>query len=140
MKGRVKIFDFGLSRELDEDDSDKDGTYKLTGCVGSLRYMAPEIALNQSYNNKIDNYAYSMVLWEMLALVQPFENFDVKMHYERVVKGDYRPEIADYLSPVLKKTLKCCWSSHPNDRLTFAELVIALSGEINMPKRGKGLP
>jgi len=139
MKGRIKIFDFGLSRELHENYSNKDGTYKLTGCIGSLRYMAPEVALYQSYNTKVDVYAYSMVLWEMLALVQPFETFDAKMHYELVVKGDYRPMISKHLSPVLKKALKCCWSSQSSERLSFRELVILLSGEISMNQRGKFL-
>ena len=89
------------------------------------------------YNTKVDIYAYSMVLWEMFALVHPFENFDDQTLYERVVKGDYRPEMAEYLSPVLKKTLKCCWSSCPNDRLTFSELVITVSGEISVDQRKK---
>jgi len=38
----VKIFDFGLAKELDESKILEDGTYNLTGDTGSLRYMAPE--------------------------------------------------------------------------------------------------
>lgn len=41
VRGDVKLFDFGLSRELPERKLD-DGTYHMTGDTGSPRYMAPE--------------------------------------------------------------------------------------------------
>ena len=37
----MKIFDFGLARELQKERMLEDGTYKLTGQTGSPRYMAP---------------------------------------------------------------------------------------------------
>lgn len=41
VRGDVKIFDFGLSRQIPSGKS-KDGLYKMTGDTGSPRYMAPE--------------------------------------------------------------------------------------------------
>jgi serine/threonine protein kinase len=41
VRGDVKIFDFGLAKELDPNKRLDDGTYKLTSDTGSLRYMAP---------------------------------------------------------------------------------------------------
>jgi len=38
----VKIFDFGLAKELDQSKILEDDTYNLTGDTGSMRYMAPE--------------------------------------------------------------------------------------------------
>lgn len=38
----IKLFDFGLAREVTAKDSNGDGTYKLSHMTGSLRYMAPE--------------------------------------------------------------------------------------------------
>jgi serine/threonine protein kinase len=35
----VKIFDLGLAKELLDEDMLSDGTWKLTGMTGSLRYM-----------------------------------------------------------------------------------------------------
>ena len=40
--GYTKMIDFGLARELTAKDRLDDGTYKLTGNTGTLRYMAPE--------------------------------------------------------------------------------------------------
>ena len=45
VRGDLKLFDFGLSRELRDIDKTEGGMYKLTGCTGSRRYMAPEVAL-----------------------------------------------------------------------------------------------
>jgi len=41
VRGDVKLFDFGLSRELPRQTL-ADGTYNMTGDTGSPRYMAPE--------------------------------------------------------------------------------------------------
>lgn len=46
-KGKLKLFDFGLSKEIKECDAISNGTYKMTGETGSPRYMAPE-GTNQS--------------------------------------------------------------------------------------------
>ena len=39
----IKVFDFGLSKEVHESMAVLgDGTYKLTGYTGSLRYVPPD--------------------------------------------------------------------------------------------------
>ena len=50
----IKICDFGLSTNLDDSDSRKCGT---------LIYMAPELILQQSYNESIDSWACGFVLY-----------------------------------------------------------------------------
>lgn len=59
----MKVFDFGLATEMKEDTRVK-GTnlFKLTGETGSPRYMAPEVALSQPYNETSDVYAFSLLL------------------------------------------------------------------------------
>jgi serine/threonine protein kinase len=45
--GIVKIFDFGLAKELQESEKGEDGLYHMTGLTGALRYMAPEVGLEK---------------------------------------------------------------------------------------------
>jgi serine/threonine protein kinase len=52
-----------------------DTTYKLTHMVGSLRYMAPEVALAQPYNAAADVYSFSLTLWEILVLDRVYKKF-----------------------------------------------------------------
>ena len=42
VRGDVKIFDFGLAKEINRSKVLGDGTYQMTGDTGSPRYMAPE--------------------------------------------------------------------------------------------------
>jgi hypothetical protein len=39
VRGDVKIFDFGLAKEVRPGHDEKDGAYNLTGDTGSPRYM-----------------------------------------------------------------------------------------------------
>jgi len=61
----VKLFDFGLSRELmpaEKVPGSNPTTYKLTGETGSFRYMAPEVAKNQPYNERADVFGFGILL------------------------------------------------------------------------------
>jgi serine/threonine protein kinase len=51
---RIKIFDFGLAKELEEKKKNADGTFNLTGHTGSPRYMAPEVSKAEPYNLSCD--------------------------------------------------------------------------------------
>ena len=53
--GRLKLFDFGLCR-LVRKRTHLLEAYDMTGTTGSLRYMAPEVALARPYTEKVDVY------------------------------------------------------------------------------------
>ena len=38
----------------------------MTGETGSYRYMAPEVFRHAKYNEKVDQYSFAIVVWEML--------------------------------------------------------------------------
>merc|ERR1712048_423933 len=74
--GIVKIFDFGLARDLPESyiwGGSKNDEYNMTGMVGTLRYMAPENALMRNYNQKVDVYSWALIFWSCLTLEKPYE-------------------------------------------------------------------
>jgi serine/threonine protein kinase len=100
VRGDVKIFDFGLSTEvlpMEEavyQNNKKDlCLYKLTGMTGSLRYMAPENYNRQPYNESIDIYALSIIIWQTLTLQHLYPNHDKAMIIELVVQRGNRPEL-----------------------------------------------
>jgi len=108
VRGDVKIFDFGLAKEIDPGAVLKDGTYKLTGDTGSPRYMAPEVALNNPYNERVDVYSFSILFWQILKLETPFEGYSMSMFAKKVVKGGARPKPEDKwpkeISDLLRKS------------------------------------
>jgi serine/threonine protein kinase len=44
----------------------------MTGVVGTLAWMAPEVLANQRYTERADVYSYGIVLWELLTRQCPF--------------------------------------------------------------------
>eukprot|EP00567_Pseudictyota_dubia_P017095 CAMPEP_0197436180 /NCGR_PEP_ID=MMETSP1175-20131217/3650_1 /TAXON_ID=1003142 /ORGANISM="Triceratium dubium, Strain CCMP147" /LENGTH=272 /DNA_ID=CAMNT_0042965409 /DNA_START=262 /DNA_END=1077 /DNA_ORIENTATION=+ len=57
--GKIKIFDFGLAKEIDNNGGNK----KMTGLIGTYRYMAPEVAKCDNYGLSADVYSFGILLW-----------------------------------------------------------------------------
>lgn len=55
--GSLKLFDFGLAVCVRSQEV-KSETYELTGNTGTLRYMAPEVALGKQYNQSVSRRGY----------------------------------------------------------------------------------
>lgn len=109
-RGDVKIFDFGLAKELNQNDAINDGSvFRLTGNTGSLRYMAPEVAQSHPYNLSADVYSFAILLWEICTLEKPFEEMDISMHSKLVVYGTTRPPMRNAKNKT-KYTSTCLWS------------------------------
>src|SRR5210317_2133283 len=74
VRGDIKLFDLGLVKELQPDERRKDGNYKLS-MAGTPRYMAPECGNYKPYNLSADVYSFSMLLWEIVTMSKPLEDF-----------------------------------------------------------------
>ena len=59
----IVLFDFGLAREIFDKEKVSDGTWKLTGETGSLRYMAPEVADNKPYGMFVSSVILLLALY-----------------------------------------------------------------------------
>lgn len=134
--GMVKLFDFGLAKELKEYRRADDGTYQLTSNTGSRRYMAPEVAKRERYNLSVDVYSFGILLWEICALEKPFEGFTEERHYNSVILGHYRPRMdiikSDRWSVEIRNVIVHCWNPHWQERPTFREVVSTLVQSYNI--------
>mmetsp|Transcript_12102 Transcript_12102/g.22649 ORF Transcript_12102/g.22649 Transcript_12102/m.22649 type:complete len:404 (-) Transcript_12102:3051-4262(-) len=128
-EGRVKIFDFGLSKKLLPDDRVVNGLYRLTGNTGSLRYMAPEVALNEPYNTKADTYSFAIVFWQVCSLSLPYAGYDVRMHADYAVRRGYRPKILRSWPLSWGDLITKCWDTDIEVRLNFDQILEALNVE-----------
>ena len=130
-QGDVKIFDFGLAKELNATNRLNDDTYQLSGNTGSLRYMAPEVASEKPYNQKVDVYSFGILLWQMITLETPFRGYDVKMHSKLVVQEGSRPKIPTSLPSTISKLIENCWHSDYTRRPEFQDVAEVLRDEIS---------
>eukprot|EP00565_Helicotheca_tamesis_P002703 CAMPEP_0185731940 /NCGR_PEP_ID=MMETSP1171-20130828/14397_1 /TAXON_ID=374046 /ORGANISM="Helicotheca tamensis, Strain CCMP826" /LENGTH=163 /DNA_ID=CAMNT_0028401311 /DNA_START=198 /DNA_END=686 /DNA_ORIENTATION=- len=123
VRGDVKIFDFGLAKELKEADRVGDtNQYRASGLTGTRRYMAPEVVKCVPYGLSIDVYSFAMCLWEMLALKVPFLDYEKEKHESLVAYGGQRPKIPSSWPSDLRSIIAHGWSAQPADRGQFTDI------------------
>mmetsp|Transcript_25053 Transcript_25053/g.41565 ORF Transcript_25053/g.41565 Transcript_25053/m.41565 type:complete len:418 (-) Transcript_25053:666-1919(-) len=118
----VKIFDFGLSRELPENCGNVNDVYNMSGKIGTVRYMAPEVALSREYNQKVDTYSWSMLYWQCLSLEKPYAEMSRSTHQQLVCRIGERPSLSDDMPESIQKLLKRSWAQSMHTRITMTEV------------------
>ena len=120
--GTLKLMDFGLAIAIKQ-MANVNETYEMTGCTGSLRYMAPEVAKSERYNSRVDIFSFGIILYEMTTGVQPFKGFSKANFMSRVVRNGERPplDIDDYgrkirIPAKLNTLIESCWHMDPSER------------------------
>eukprot|EP00980_Cylindrotheca_fusiformis_P005861 scaffold1231_cov107-Cylindrotheca_fusiformis.AAC.9 len=123
--GVPKIFDLGFAREHH--------TLKPKEVAGSLRYMAPEIALGHPTEYVSDVYSFGVLLWEMVTLDKPYKHIHERDEFiQSVMINGWRPSSAGMPSAALRRLVKDCWSGSPGRRPPFGRIVKILKVETSM--------
>lgn len=131
-KGRAVILDFGLAK-VEDVTMTTDGT-----SMGTMAYMSPEQAKNESLDGRTDLWALGIMLYEMLAARRPFEGgyeaaiLYAAAHEPHTTVQLHRSDTPDWLSDVIDKMLE----KSPDDRYqTAGDLVDALKnqGKVESP-------
>ncbi|CAM9792261.1 unnamed protein product, partial [Ascophyllum nodosum] len=122
--GTLKIFDFGLAKRLKR-KTGTDQRYTMTSRTGTVRYMAPEAFLGCSYNEKVDVYAWSHVVAEMLSLDVPYNQMTTQQFRETVAMGSKRPHVERRWPRSIQRLLRRCWDADPVSRPSFGEILKA---------------
>ncbi len=129
--GTLKLFDFGLARVVTRRNIIND-RYDMTGETGSMRYMAPEVVESLPYNEKVDVYAFGLLMWEMLQTTQVFIGMSVREFYTRVINEGARPPLEDSWPEELRRLISNCWHHDADRRPPFSNIIRnlhAISGE-----------
>jgi len=107
----TKICDFGISRLIDPKTI-------MTGNVGTVAWVAPEIFEQKKYNEKADVYSFGIILWELMSESVPFSNISSFSIPIAVIKGERPPFPNDCLKS-MKKLIQCCWSGNTKKKTKF---------------------
>lgn len=134
MKGDVKVFDFGLAKELRSFEKGGDGLYLLS-IAGTLRYMSPEILRGERYNHKVDVYSYGVLLWEIFTLRKAFEGWSYKKllaqaHTDKAVVDMKKKSVPPYVYSLIEKSISFDWKDRPE----FETICDTIEHEINALK------
>jgi len=120
----VKVADFGHSRVIQHVPQTI-----LTQSVGTHHWMAPEVLRGDSYDEKVDVYSFSMVMFEVICREVPFEDLSAKDVAISVVEG-IRPDmeaVPPDCPPALASLMVNCWAEDPSARPSFWGIIEKLS-------------
>ena len=134
-----KLFDFGLARVVgdkrlppgelpnpSEISGGDDAKYKMTTNTGTIRYMAPEIALSEKYGKKVDIYSFAILMHEVLSLYKPFSNVPSTTFTSTVAIKGLRPTLDACWPDGIKHMMKRMWDGESSIRPTSKEVVAVL--------------
>lgn len=101
-EGHIKLTDFGLSKQVDEDGRSN------TFC-GTAEYLAPEIIARKPYTFKVDWWALGILLYEIMFQETPFYDENQSVMFDNILNKE--PEIpkhshkaaSDLIRNLLKK-------------------------------------
>lgn len=120
-----------LAKRVTNADKTDDDLYRLTGNTGSLRYMAPEIALNHPYSLSVDVYSFGVLFWQLCALSIPYSGYSCKMHAEFVVGKGHRPKPEASWPSSWTSLMRQCWRVEPKERPSFEHIYKVMNEEVN---------
>lgn len=130
--GQLKLFDFGLAKRITSVDRLENELYNLTGNTGSLRYMAPEVALNKPYSLSVDAYSFGVLFWQICALTVPYAGYSCKMHAELVVGKGYRPKPDSSWPENWTSLMRSCWAEDHKIRPPFTDIYRVMNEELEL--------
>ena len=87
----IKLGDFGIARVLSETKS------KAKTVVGTPYYLSPEIIQSQPYSFKSDIWSLGVLLYEMCALMPPFNAKSLHELAQKIIQGKY-PDVPAHFS------------------------------------------
>ena len=143
--GTVKLFDFGIAHKLVKDEK------FVEGCIGSLRYMAPETLLRKHCQYESDIYSYGVLLWELITLEKPYSNIiesnssniqllTARQFQQHVAMEGLRPGVIpkttttkgheERIPPSLRRWIEHSWERSPQRRPNFTQITRVLETNV----------
>ncbi|XP_053188038.1 macrophage colony-stimulating factor 1 receptor 2 [Scomber japonicus] len=112
----AKICDFGLARDICNDDS-----YIVQGNARlPVKWMAPESIFQCVYTVQSDVWSYGVLLWEIFSLGKsPYPNVAVDTNFYMMIKDGRHMAQPDFAPAEMYQLMTLCWSLEPTDRPTF---------------------
>lgn len=92
--------------------------------------MAPENALHQPYNEKVDIYSFGMVFYEAITGLPPYRSLTKDTLYEKAIRGGERPSVdvdedgyPIQLPTAIRELLTQSWNKSPAARPSAQQIL-----------------
>jgi serine/threonine protein kinase len=136
----AKVSDFGLSRQLKNSGSVAASAANMTKCVGTWRWMAPEVFCSNEYDERIDVFSFGIMMFEVLARQIPYaetwplttsSNPRIGLH----IKSGHRPDVSLVQSVCpnnVVQVMKACWTGESSQRPSFSTVRQQLQEQLEL--------
>ncbi|XP_031812239.1 proto-oncogene tyrosine-protein kinase receptor Ret [Sarcophilus harrisii] len=115
---KMKISDFGLSRDVYEEDS---YVKRSKGRI-PVKWMAIESLFDHIYTTQSDVWSFGVLLWEIVTLGgNPYPGIPPERLFN-LLKTGYRMERPENCSEEMYNLMLHCWKQEPDKRPTFGEI------------------
>lgn len=135
---RAKLCDFGFATETkwwyeqqgECDEPEKAGTApRRKSYCGTDAYMAPEMFLDEDYNENVDVFSFGVVLMELLCCRQANKDgflMRLPQHKFQILDDEFHEALPVSCPVRIAELAKKCVSFEPRERPTIAEVVTQL--------------
>eukprot|EP00438_Fugacium_kawagutii_P022669 Skav224893 [mRNA] locus=scaffold1112:350238:351035:+ [translate_table: standard] len=146
----VKVTDFGTSKILaSAGPKHHAGTMlkranstltTMTLGVGTHNYMAPEVLRTEHYNEKVDIYSFSLIMFYLSSGKRPFYHLGSNPTeiLDRFIAGEEPRPDANECHKVLQPLMKQCWAVNAQDRPPAEDILDSLQ-QMNTTTWGCGI-
>jgi protein-serine/threonine kinase len=123
----VKLGDFGLSRSSKQDSCDC-----VTRNVGTVGWMAPEVAEDTQYTVKADIFSVGLLMYEVASLTAPFAERECDPRLQLLISDGYRPKLTHpetggpLVSAAFVDLVQACFDGDPTRRPTASTVCKAV--------------
>ncbi|MGN0740878.1 MAG: serine/threonine protein kinase [Treponema sp.] len=125
-RAEVKLADFGIASDENEESSDKTQTGVT---LGTPAYMPPEQFENSSaVDNRADIYALGVMLYEMVTGTKPYPSEFTQENIARIKRGKYIPprKIDKTIPPVICRLIKKMLKTKAKNRFQSVNPIIKI--------------
>ncbi|KAI7805213.1 proto-oncogene tyrosine-protein kinase receptor Ret [Triplophysa rosa] len=115
---KMKISDFGLSRDVYEEDS---YVKRSKGRI-PVKWMAIESLFDHIYTTQSDVWSFGVLLWEIVTLGgNPYPGIAPERLFN-LLKTGYRMEKPENCTDEMYNLMLRCWKQEPDKRSTFSDI------------------
>ncbi|XP_049923049.1 dual specificity testis-specific protein kinase 2 [Epinephelus moara] len=125
-EGRVcsaVVGDFGLAEKIPDYSEEED--QEPLAVVGSPYWMAPEVLRGEVYNEKVDVFAYGIILCEIIARIQADPDILPRTEDFGLDVENFKQMVEDCPPHFLQLAIACC-NMNSEVRPSFAQIVVEL--------------
>jgi len=101
--------------------------FRMTGETGSYRYMAPEVFRYEQYDETVDIYSYSMILYFIFVGHPPWPQWSGHKAVSLASLHGNRPDVPRHVDLRITSLMKMCWHENARARPSFTQILEILN-------------